>query len=547
MAQKYPSSINPLTPAQIQRIQNAGVPLFIDGAKGGHTFVPSENGRTVVCLNLPGLAFPQNLGDGFSVGIMGAFTVVGSGQPGMAIINGTATSDQAGFATLRQTAIGVYTLVGNGGGSSSGPASAITQPQVDAIAAGTTRHSTIVIAASDTIGKAGADIICTAGNAYTQIQAAITSMRGKPGRIFFLDGTYDIDNEFIVDTSWLTLEGESHGMWGNYTSTIGNFAVFPRASAPPARSGALFRQNTAGKGVWRVGTNYLDGGNRHKALNWLRLNHYGPSGTGIVLRDDTTAMTDICRFASCNIQGFGAGVDVRWDNPLIFDNNIQDTGGGAANSTLSPGGIRVRGVRGQVYDNVVFQIGGVGIWVGSYGASVHNNVVGGTNDHNIFVTSAKVKVIGNDLCNPGSSQSGGNSVDNICIGNYPETGTNANYFTNKRAEGCVIMGNTCSMVMEENNAFPVNNTGSCITVGDGGIPALGGNTDRTVVHGNTCYSSATSIAAGIYAIDVKNASTECSVTGNTVSGPWNANGTVKVGNLGTNAANNIVKDNPGSA
>lgn len=426
-------------------------------------------------------------------------------------------------------------------------ANILTSSQVSNIAAGNTRHSTIVIAASDTIGKAGADIVCTAGNAFAQIQAAITSMRGKPGRIFFLDGTYDIEDEFIVDTSWLTLEGESHGMWGNYTSTIANFAKFPRASAPPARSGALFRQNTAGKGVWRVGTNYLDSGTRHKALNWLRLNHYGPSGTGIVLRDDSTAMTDICRFASCNIQGFGAGVDVRWDNPMIFDNNIQDTGGGAANSTLAPAAIRVRGVRGQIYDNVVFQVGGVGIWAGSYGASVHNNVVGGTNDHNIFVTAAKVKVIGNDCCNPGSSQAGGNSTDNICIGNYPETGANANYFTTKAAEGCVIMGNTCSMVMEDNNAFPVNNTGSCITVGDGGIPALTGATNRTVVHGNTCYSSATSIAAGIYAIDVKNASTECSVTGNTISGVWNANGTVKVGNLGTNAANNIVKDNPGSA
>lgn len=133
MAQKFPSNVVPLTPSQIQRVQNMGVPLYVDGTKGGHTFIPTENGRTVICSNNPALTFPQSLGEGFSVGIMGAFTVAGSGQPGMAIVNGNGGTDASSFTTLRQTAVGAYSLVSGGG--SSGPASALTTPEVTTLQA----------------------------------------------------------------------------------------------------------------------------------------------------------------------------------------------------------------------------------------------------------------------------------------------------------------------------------------------------------------------------------------------------------------------------
>jgi len=132
MAQKFPGNVVQLTPAQIQRIQNTGIPLYIDGSKGGHTFIPSENGRTVICTNTPALTFPLGLGDGFQVPIMGAFTLSGSGQPGMAIVNGTPSTDATAAVTLRQTAPGVYAIASGG---ASGPASAISQPQANALIA----------------------------------------------------------------------------------------------------------------------------------------------------------------------------------------------------------------------------------------------------------------------------------------------------------------------------------------------------------------------------------------------------------------------------
>lgn len=420
-----------------------------------------------------------------------------------------------------------------------------------------TRLSTIVIAAYDTAGKAGADYICSATNATKVIQAALTEMRGTVGRVHLLGGTYYLDDELTVDSPHTTIEGETYGFWEKYSGSNGVY-TFPR-STPGAPGGCQLRQLTAGKGVFRVGTNYTNGDTRHKNINFLRLSMYAASGAqsaaagqGTAIYDNATS--DICRIAGCNIQGFTNGINVAWDNPLIYDNNIQDTIGSQSGTGLY-GAIIVRGFRGQVYGNVIFQVAGNGLWIGSNGCRVFGNIIGLPNDNGILVTNRDVSIVGNQIAGIGRGSSSGTG-DAIVIGNYttsptPDSGNKYQV----PADACVISGNHIQMVLDDvsgggNGAAGIGN--GIRIGGDSGITRS--NCDRAVVTGNYIsrggganINQTEGSLAGSYAVKIQNSSDICTVTGNTIYGPgWNNGGTAKIylgtagGQTGTGAGTACV-------
>lgn len=391
-----------------------------------------------------------------------------------------------------------------------------------------TEPSTIYVGAYDTVGKAGLDYLCTASNAVSVWNKIIARVRGKPTRIIVRTGTYNFDDNVAVDTSWLSIEGEFPGFWRKYDPNAagqsGSAFAFPR-SFPGDPCGSQFRQLTQNKGIFTVGTNYFNNDTRHKGLRFKDLSFYSAftsasvatAGAACPIYDN--ADTDICRIQGCNIQGFATGINVAWDNPLIFDNNIQDTAGSGSGNAIYAA-IVVRGYRGSLYGNVVFQVAGNGMWIGSNGCSVSNNVIGMPNDNGILVTNRDVSIVGNIIASIGRNTS--NTSDGIVIGNYntAPTADGGNKFKTK-AYGTKIIGNSIEMNLDDAANSNANNGNGIRVGGDGG--AGGSECNHTIIGLNyISRGGSTNAAAAGCGVQLRNTSDYCIVGLNSINqGLWN--------------------------
>lgn len=418
---------------------------------------------------------------------------------------------------------------GGGIGGSSGPAGALTQAQVDGLIAGSARTATLIIAASDSVNKAGADLVCSGAADQVAIMAAINSLSPTLGaKVLFRNGTYVLTAEITVDRSHITLEGESYGFWNRYVAASGDF-TFPR-SASGTPGGALFKQTVSGKGVWLVGNTFLNGGNRQQNINWRGLSHDCAFAAGTVWVDPLAS--DICRIEGCYVRGFLNAINVNWDNPIICNNNIQDTGGNIPEDTPGLiGAIIVGGYHAQIYGNVIFQVGGQGIRCGAMGSMIFGNIIGLPNANGILITTSGVKVTGNNIS--GIGRTGANAlnlaVDGIVIGNYQAP----NLFKS-RPFGNVITGNTISMIIDDAQRIAANNgsgSGCGIRVGSNGGDSGLSNANYTVINGNYISNVGNGTSTGS-AVALQNGSDFCAVTGNVFR--WDAGTTKFVPGTGTN-------------
>jgi hypothetical protein len=415
------------------------------------------------------------------------------------------------------------------------PASLLSAAQVNILPVGVGRVATVVVAASDSKLKTGADLVCTGTADDAQITSLLSTYPAGPMQVLFRAGTYQMTSEIVVDRDHITLQGESYAKWHRYLNNA-DLYTFPR-SAPGQPGGALFKQNTAGKGAFRIGTaGFVPSDDRHKNINFVRLSMYSASPTGTAIYD--LNISDICRIEGCFISGFGDAINVAWDNPLIFNNNIQDTGNG------SNGAITCTGWRGLIYGNTIFQVGGNGIACGSNGAAIFGNIIGWPNGNGILLFNQTIKVTGNQIIGIGKGAS--SSSDGIVIGNYAQTNTAQTCKLVSKAFGCVISGNTIQYTFDDLTTFnPGSGSGCGIRVGqDGGNSGLGSACDYTVISGNFISNAGNSGVSTGFGIKLQNGSNFCSVTGNVVKGnAWNSGGTSKI-DMGS-GANNASAGNVG--
>ena len=66
--------------------------------------------------------------------------------------------------------------------------------------------ATIVVAASDSLNKAAANLVCSGANDHIEIQEAIDALPATGGEVFLLDGTYNIEANLVMDSNQ-TLRG----------------------------------------------------------------------------------------------------------------------------------------------------------------------------------------------------------------------------------------------------------------------------------------------------------------------------------------------------
>lgn len=390
----------------------------------------------------------------------------------------------------------VNSLIGTGGGGD-----------------GKGRTSTLVIAASDTVNKESADVICTGLNDNVLIQSSIRAYKGKPLRVLFRAGYYNLSDEIVIDQEHITLEGEIYGFWDRYHGSAG-YQNFPRADyGPPGASTAtMFVQKTANKGVFRIGTNYPSGHTRYGNIAFIKLGFYGPTGTGTCIYDNVA--TDFGRIIGCNFHGFATAIDVKWDHPIIMDCNIQDTAG-----PIDGAAVRIRGFRGYFVNNGVFQVGGVGLVAGSIGMVVSNNIFGATNGDGIIVSSGHIKVIGNQIMTWGLGNVDA-SKQGILVANLTEGNA-----MDKKADGFVIVGNNFQKSGDYTND-PIQGAGrgggNCVQIGgpQSGNTQFGPYKDvnHGVISGNQFDTE--QITSG-KAISLEEGSNYIAVTGNAIRGPFN--------------------------
>jgi Periplasmic copper-binding protein (NosD) len=328
--------------------------------------------------------------------------------------------------------------------------------------------TTLVVAASNSSksGKELADVVCTGTNDHTTINDALNALpAGVAAKVIFLVGTYSLAGPVILDRDWLTIEGEQHPMWGYYTGP------YPSAAAEGSTC-AKFKVVTSGVNAIQFGPNNMTGTDsrrRGMAVRSLYLYGYNRTGTGIYNGGSGGGgHMDWCAFEWNMIHNFANGIDVYADTPQIAHNSIQDCSGD---------GIKTAGAFGMSTGNLVFDIGGDGIYPLSHGHIVSSNIVGHVGRGCIALGGDHQVASGNHcFCSSSAAVSAMSAL----------------------AEAASMTGNTILQPATKS-----------------GIQVL--NTHRAAITGNTLKSTA-SDGIGI-AIEL-GTSTGCTVTGNVITGTW---------------------------
>jgi hypothetical protein len=226
------------------------------------------------------------------------------------------------------------------------------------------------------------------------------------------------------------------------------------------------------------------------------------TGTGIRTNYGTSAGSgnDFCVIENCFIQSFNIGISVAMDSPVIRGNSIQDCAGDAIDMTS--------GVYGQIVNNLLYDIGGSGVFTTNKQAVVSGNTIGDCLANGIVTQASGVVVSGN--------------VIHVC--------KSAPILLNNTSNGCSITGNTIDQSGSTQSGSPLAAT-------DGIQVAPSGTATANTITGNTI--TGVSGTTG-YAINLMyNQAITTTVVGNSVSGIWNSSlgNKIQEGNLNTVAYN----------
>lgn len=317
----------------------------------------------------------------------------------------------------------------------------------------------------------GYDLKLTGVNDDQAITAFLAALVGsttdsKPALVKFQTGNINLTAEILINNSWITFEGPTRPMWRKFNS------AYPSMSAPGTRGGTLLHQATAGKGIFKFGSNFLqqdEGVPRFRGIEFKRLLLDGIIGgaasSGTAIADDTSPV-DRVMVDECLFMGFATGIKCGWDSPVITRNDFQSmgTGYGVWVTNNAAGGIA--GALADVSHNIFFDSGIVGVRVDADGSKVVSNVFGNLNQYCVQVGARSAVVSANTVRN---TYSGFCQVAN---------------FTSYAPSGVSITGNAVQLCDYNNRATAPYSTNNAHGVFLG---APSGNNDIAgcVVDGNT--------------------------------------------------------------
>jgi hypothetical protein len=355
------------------------------------------------------------------------------------------------------------------------------------IKSNSSKGSTFIIAAADSINPHASDLILTGSSDDIQISNAINSLGSNGGSVILRVGTYLLTSPINFNTAHASLIGESRGFWSAFNTAYSNggrsLEGFP---------GGAKLKCTSGHNAIQIGNNSFQGDFRLSgiAVKNLYLYGYGLTGTGVYDANNT----DISEISDCVFHNFNDAINIAWDTPFISGNSIQSCAGR---------GIVHNFVFGSITKNIIYDIGGQAIQVvGGGGEQIAANTMGScaggvlVNGHDVSIT--------------------GNTIVGMASGNIIE-------FSGSNTYNCSVTGNNMSLDNSVGVAVTANTAGHGIYVH--------GGAKQIVINGNTINNGNTT-ATG-YAVNLADTSANYnSVVGNVFTGgKWAGVGGVN--NLGT--------------
>jgi hypothetical protein len=251
------------------------------------------------------------------------------------------------------------------------------------------RDTTAVISYAGGKLAATADFIIPQTGAEVQINSIIAALQAvsPQGIRIVLDRGFSTANSITLDGDNIELCGISHGMWYGYNHGWQNTSNPAGAIGPTAHITATGSYPIVAMAHTNVEHGSGSDANRHRGTNihdlYLVGNNYTGTGIQITGNDDNVILHDLV------IQRVAIGLDVALDSPQIFRNSLQDL----------IDGIHLNGlVFARVTENLIFDIGGVGLTVGNCpNTIVSGNIFGDCYAGAIAVTSPGCIIRGNQF------------------------------------------------------------------------------------------------------------------------------------------------------
>ncbi len=364
------------------------------------------------------------------------------------------------------------------------------------------RMATIVIAASDSQSKSGADYVCTGTADHTTINTALAAAPLN-STIFFRDGSYYCQGAITAIRAGQHLMGESIPCFSAWGGGYGAFDALGSGAKLIFDAGSI--NGITFSALRNVNLERLYIANTTAAHTAFRYD-----GSGIV------AAGDRCNVRNCQISGWFRPMDWSVDSSFISDCSINNNG--YALSTY---------YNGTVIERCIFyNVNGPALFLGhgTTGASiVRNNQFAMFTTAGIWCQTARSQLQDNQIFAPTDAAASG-----ILIGNWTGGGAGA-------VTGCVVTGNVIQMSnFQDGSAGTDNTSGHGISVG--------GADDSNAVNGcvinnNVLDNSGGSNSTG-YAINFINSSTNNIAMGNRISGTRWRSGVVQTilwgtGNFGS--------------
>jgi hypothetical protein len=358
------------------------------------------------------------------------------------------------------------------------------------------RVSSCLISCAGSPYSGSADFIVSATGAEAGINPIIASFSeaNQNGCRIYLDIGFSTAGPIILDGDNIELSGMNHAMWGGYNQK------WSGTSLPAGAVGSNANITATGSAypIIQMQYNHMQGidTTRHRGTCihdlYLVGNNYTSTGIQISQMDDNVTIRDMV------IQRVATALAVNLDSPTIYHNSLQDV----------VNGIQISGVFPRITENLIFDIGGVGISSAAANAIVRGNIIGDCAGGGLVSTGPNLIVEGNQFAtNNGVAIQLNQYSDNAVISDNIVDCNNSLYgfstiFPNaydriqvNNCSGVMVTGNVLKNQTNAEMGYGVNFTGSVAACGvfnnifrgtfnSGGSPLnVGGNANANNVMG----------------------------------------------------------------
>jgi hypothetical protein len=247
------------------------------------------------------------------------------------------------------------------------------------------RVSSCLISNAGAPYSGSADFIVSATGAEAGINPIIASFceANQNGCRIYLDIGFSTTGPIVIDGDNVELSGMNHAMWGGYDHAWEN------TSSPVGAIGsnANITATDSAYSIIEMGYAHMQGTDttRHRGTCihdlYLVGNNYTSTGIQIAQMDDNVTIRDMV------IQRCAVAMNLNLDSPTIYHNSLQDV----------VQGIQISGVFPRITENLIFDIGGIGINVTAANAIVRGNIIGDCNGGGLLSTAPNLIVEGNQF------------------------------------------------------------------------------------------------------------------------------------------------------